>query len=298
MSKEKHLIVIHGRATKPSKKEKNRLVKKSIIHGLGRVSESSADKVLSGEVKFKPVYYGDVSNREMMKAGKKSKADLNGRDSAYDNAPCEEDGSYDDSLKTLFERDSFTKSAYKKLLKENDDLRGLDELAGPVMRALKFFGLSDRVLRSLLPDMGAYLMQRKVGSEIRFRLHQQLEKSLKSGADVCLVSHSMGCLVSYDVLWKYSHMSEYKHLRGKKVSRWITLGNPLGDPTVRQNLYGAHERDDARYPADIIDRWVNFSAHDDIVAYNFWVGEGSNPHKLYGYLDHPNVATEIADLIQ
>lgn len=35
--RKKHLIVIHGRATKPSATEKRRLVKKSLLHGINRL---------------------------------------------------------------------------------------------------------------------------------------------------------------------------------------------------------------------------------------------------------------------
>jgi hypothetical protein len=36
----------------------------------------------------------------------------------------------------------------------------------------------------------------------------------------------------------------------------------------------------------------------DKKIYNFWSGSGgSNPHKLYGYLDHPDVAKEIANWV-
>lgn len=109
------------------------------------------------------------------------------------------------------------------------------------------------------------------------------------------------------------------------MSRWITLGNPLGEPGVRDNLYDAADADDGRYPNHIVDRWINVAAHDDFVAhdediandfkamtdrrligsiddrriYNFWVGTaGSNPHKFYGYLDHPDVAKDIANRIR
>jgi hypothetical protein len=101
---------------------------------------------------------------------------------------------------------------------------------------------------------------------------------------------------------------------------------------VRDNLIDApFDEEEDRYPTNV-DKWVNISAQDDFVShdgtmqddfkamrrkqkingehrapvgsisdhriYNFWAGdEGSNPHKFYGYLDHPKVATEIASWI-
>ena len=122
-------------------------------------------------------------------------------------------------------------------------------------------------------------------------------------------------------------MSEYRDVQEKsaRVNLWLTLGNPLGEPGVIDNLYDSNEREDGKYPKDIINRWINISARDDFVAHdekvsddyramkqlgyvrelkdivnihNFWEGtQGSNPHKFYGYLDNPTVAREIAKWI-
>lgn len=318
-----HLIVIHGRATKPSEKEKRRLVKSSVLHGLDRVSPEAADKIRSKKVRLSLAYYGDVNNAEMIKAGKKTAADLKGKDSAHDNAPCELNGSYDADLQQHFDRKTFTKSAYKKLLKDEKDSRAIDNVASAISGLLNIIGLSDNIIRAATPDMGAYMTTRQVGSLVRQRLQKILKPSLKRGDDICLVAHSMGCIVSYDVLWKFSRMSEYADIRDKRLTRWITIGNPLGEPGVQDNLYDANEKRDGKYPTNIGD-WINIAAHDDFVAhdedigddframkrkgfaqsirderiYNFWAGDsGSNPHKHYGYLDHPSVAKEIADWV-
>lgn len=322
--RKQHLIVIHGRATKPSEKEKRRLVRLSVIHGLERVSKSAATKIRTGKVKMSLAYFGDISNAEMIRANKKSSSELKGRDPLHPGTPCEKSGSYDSDLKELFEVSKFSKAAYRKLLKEVPDSRMLDNVASAVSGVLNLIGLSDNVIRAATPDMGAYLTTRKVGSEVRERLQKYLEPSLRRGDDICLVAHSMGCIVSYDVLWKYSHMSEYRAIRERNISRWITIGNPLGEPGVQDNLIDAHEAAEDRYPRNVR-RWINVAAHDDFVAhdedieddfremkrhghigriqdkeiYNFWTGSsGSNPHKLYGYLDHPKVAGEIADWIR
>ena len=136
---------------------------------------------------------------------------------------------------------------------------------------------------------------------------------------MAIVAHSMGCIASYDVLWKLSHMSEYRKYHDRAVSLWLTLGSPLGEPAVRESLYDASEPADGVYPRNVR-RWVNIAAHDDFVAHDesvaddfremsalgceivdlpkihtFWVGtDGMNPHKFYGYLDHPDVARQIA----
>lgn len=327
----KHLIIIHGRATKPSGSTKKDLVLKALLHGLERIDVAAAKAVRTDKVKFSFVYYGDVSNREMIKAGSKSKKDLpDTNDAKYEFKPCETADSYNEDLDRLLARSTsaFGKADYKKLLKEHKDKRWLDEAATVTSAVASLFGLNDEVVSRATPDMGAYLMTRKVGSEVRERLAEPLKPALLNGDDVCLVSHSMGCIVSYDVLWKFSQMSEYRAVqnKGNRVSLWLTLGCPLGEPGVIRNLYDANERGEGKYPKNIIKNWLNMAAHDDFVAhdrdvrddfvdmwrkyryvapikdrrvYNFWVGtQGTNPHKFYGYLDNPQVAAPIAKWIR
>ena len=326
----KHLIVIHGLSTKPAGRKKEELVRRSLLHGLERVDTAAAKAVGTPKVKYSFVYYGDVSNREMVNAGAKSKKDLPAaNDTEYEFKPCEEEDSYDEDLDLLLARSTsaFGKADYKKLLAQHRDRRWLDEAASVTSAVASLFGLNDEVVARATPDMGAYLMTRKVGSEVRERLAKPLKPALLDGDDICLVSHSMGCIVSYDVLWKFSQMSEYRAIqnKGTRVALWLTLGCPLGEPGVIKNLYDANERDEGKYPKNIVRNWLNIAARDDFVAhdrdvaddfadmrrkhrfvdsirdkriYNFWAGtQGTNPHKFYGYLDNPQVATPIAEWI-
>jgi hypothetical protein len=327
MPARKHLVVIHGRATKPSYSEKNRLVIKSLLHGLERTDSKAASRIHDQKVKLSFVYYGDINNREILVKSPEKKKELKGRnDPRYGGGPCEPAGSYDADLARMFGQTDFSKRAYRKHLDRVRDLRGLDNAATVISGVASLLGLNDNVLRRVTPDMGAYLLSRKTGSEIRERLQAPLQKALLAGDDICLVSHSMGCIVSYDVLWKFSQMSEYTAIQKSKaqVNLWLTLGNPLGEPGVIGNLYDSNEREDGKYPKHIIDQWLNIPAEDDFVAhderiendfrtmkrlgyakirdlpkiYNFWVGsDGANPHKFYGYLDNPTVAKQIAGWI-
>lgn len=322
----KHIIIIHGRASKPSGSKKQELIMKSFLHGLGRVDEKAANAVKKGKVKCSVVYYGDINNQLLIAAGAKTKKEFPGKnDPEYGNAPCEAPDSYDADLDRLLARstDAFGKKDYQKLLADHKDRRWLNEAASVTSAVASLFGLNDEIVAKATPDMGAYLQSRKVGSEVRERLAVPLKPALLEGEDICLVSHSMGCIVSYDVLWKYSQMSEYRDVQnsGNRVSLWLTLGCPLGEPGVKKRLYDANEPTDGIYPRNIIQNWVNVAAYDDFVShdskivddfgemrsrgwlrsikdqriYNFWTGaDGTNPHKFYGYLDHPDVATQIS----
>lgn len=326
MSRKKHLFIIHGRSTKPSEADKKKMVMTALRHGLNRADSTgdAAKRLNSRDVKYTFVFYGDISNQRMLEKNPSLRKKLTATDPKH-GTPCEPPDRFKAPLTKLLGVTSQTKKAYKKHLAAHRDMRGLDNVASMVSWIANLTGLSDNVVKAATADMGAYLMERKTGSDIRERLATPLKKALKAGHDICLVSHSMGCIVSYDVLWKFSQMSEYRDIQacGNRISEWITIGNPLGEPGVRKNLYDANEREDGRYPKHIIKRWLNIPARDDFVAhdntieddfremgskgynyvefiedhpevYTFWTSEkGTNPHKLYGYLDCRIVADQI-----
>jgi hypothetical protein len=321
----KHLLLVHGRATKPARQEKERLVKQALLHGLERVSARAAEAVRSGRVATSLAYYGDINNRLVLAAQPRLRAHMVQVDGVW----YERDGSYDRDLEKLLARPTGEHSAeaYARLLREVPDRSWRDEVARVGGAILNFLGLGRRTLIARLPDLGRYITSRVEGSAIRERLQEPLKEALVTTGDVAIVAHSMGCMVSYDVLWKLSRMSEYRHYRDREVSLWLTLGSPLGEPAIQRGLYDADEPADGRYPTNIR-RWVNIAARDDYVAHdgsiaddfremvrrgligaeaivdrpricNLWVGtDGSNPHKLYGYLEHPEVAREIAAWIE
>lgn len=324
----KHLILIHGRATKPNKVEKCRLLKKSLLSGLAHVDNFAAKAIEENRVKLSFAYYGDLLNNLLVAANPGlAKNMVRENDSWF-----ERSNSYDADLARLLERpvSKFTAADYEAFLETVRDGRGLDDLARILSPGANFVGLTEAVIKNALPDLGAYLKSRVVASAIRERLQEPLLEALKAGDDIALVSHSMGCIVSYDVLWKFSRMSEYRSVWDRKVSLWLTLGNPLGEPAVKCELYDSNEPYDGKYPANI-GTWLNISAHDDYVAhdgdvaddfnemlqvrqqgrpligriedsdriYNFWAGQdGSNPHKFYGYLCHHAVAEHLATWIR
>ncbi|WP_019424578.1 hypothetical protein [Paenibacillus sp. OSY-SE] len=320
----KHLVIIHGRAKKPECNEMERLVRTSLIAGLRRVNENAAIAVEQNTIKMTFVYYGDINNRILIKDDsnlKKKMVEVNGN---WYVRP----GSYDADLQHLLERptDRHTEKDYEEWIQDAGLIRIYDDLARVMSPIFSIFGAEDRMIAKLLPDLGSYLLSRVVGSEIRERLQLPLKKILLEDEDIALLSHSMGCMVSYDVLWKFSRMSEYKELWDKKIKLWMTLGNPLGEPAVQRNLYDSNEPQDGRYPKNIIN-WININAKDDYVAhdgdvnddfhlmlsrnlvqkiedfpriYTFWKdSDGTyNPHNFFAYLNHPTVADQLNKWIQ
>lgn len=324
---QKTMILIHGRSTKPSASAHRKLIRAALLNGLRRVDHVAADKVLSGEIHLAFAYYGDLNNRLLLEDdGDIIKELVAHNDEIYNLAPCLAAGPLARGIDRLRAVEAHDAANYARFLAQYDDNRWFDEIADAVSAVASVTGLSEHVVKWATADMSQYLMTRQVGSEVRQRLQMHLKPALEQKADICLVSHSMGCIVAYDVLWKYSRMSEYRQLQNvdAKVSLWLTLGCPLGEPGVRDNLYDAAERGADRFPKHIIGEWVNMAAEDDFVAhdgtmendfremvrlgyvrsikdykmFNFWQENGElNPHNFYGYLDNPSVAREIAGWI-
>lgn len=330
---DQRIILIHGRSTKPAKKAHIALQKRALLAGLQRANPTKAKKLKDGKVKLDVVYYGDINNRILAEASAKTKKQLTEKDPDFSNAPCLPSASIATALDDLEQIKNYNKSAYRKILKANKDLRFLDE-ASWALSTLSAIAtmtvLNMAAIKYATADMGAYLMRRSVGSAIRERLQAPLKRALMRGDDVCLLSHSMGCMVAYDVLWKFSRMSEYRAVQetGNKV-RWITLGCPLGEAGVKANLYDANERGfpggTDKHPKDIVDFWHNVAAVDDFIShdstmkgdyrlmksfgyvqdikdrriYNCYAENGtSNPHKLYGYLMNAACTGLVADWIK
>ena len=330
---DQRIIMIHGRSTKPAKKAHAALQKRALLTGMERANPAKAAKLKSGKVKLDIVYYGDINNRIMAEASAKARKDLTAKDPDLGNAPCVPSASIETALDDLEKIKNYNKAAYRKVVKANKDLRFLDEAAWALstFSAITTMTIANvAAIKFATADMGAYLMRRKVGSAIRERLQAPLRRALMRGDDICLVSHSMGCMVAYDVLWKFSRMSEYRAIqdKGTKV-RWITLGCPLGEAGVKANLYDANERSfpggTDKHPRNIVSTWDNVAAVDDFIShdstmkgdyramtkygyaesikdrriYNCYAESGtSNPHKFYGYLMNAACTQLVTDWIK
>ena len=318
----KHIIIVHGRSTKPRREEKVRLVLAALRHGLTRAGFEVEANAVGAKIPVSVAYYGDVNNAVLWAAAQRPRRPIA---PGYLDWPYtyEADGSYDADLARLFElsngqQNRRTYSEYKRRYRDQGAFEEVADLISPIAG---LFGISDNVINRFLPDLGAYFGYRMVGSEVRQRLQALLVPALERGDEVCLVAHSMGSVVAYDVLWKLSRMSEYAHLHDARLSLFVTLGSPLGEPGVRTQLYDSNEPDDGCFPNNIV-HWHNFAAADDFVShdqkladdfarmrrttalktlkdhfiYTFWVGSsGLNPHKLYGYLDHHSVGRTLGE---
>lgn len=331
----KHLILVHGRDIKPAGSALAALARRAIVRGLQRAGRIDvADGVETGEIKFTSAYYGDITNRIEASYNADTAALLTAQnDAIYDFKPCFPAAALTAAFDLTDTLRTFNKASYRHVLDIAEDWRFLDEAihAASMFGELFTFGLVNSLVEvSIKWDLAVYLTSQRVGSDIRARLQDVLRQSLADGDDVCLVTHSMGCMVAYDVFWKYSFRSEYQERRDEganPVALWLTLGCPLGEVGIRRNLLDAVALEEERYPRNQFVDWINVHAEDDFIAhvqsmrsafsdmrakhycrsiidkkiYNCWhyrdASGGhlvSNPHDLYGYLMNQDTAKAIA----
>ena len=327
----KHIIFVHGRSTKPSATMKRKLTFDALVHGIEAVNPGVATQLRERKVRFSFTYYGDISNAIMAQHNAEEAARLTARnDKRYGYQPCLPYDDIDESLRRLMAITTQDEASYAQVLASYKNHRYLDDATrsfSTLLAVLTRNRANEIILKHSTADMGAYLLSRKVGSEVRERVQGPLRRAIQNRDEICFISHSMGCVVAYDVLWKFSQMSEYASLmrREPNISLWLTLGCPLGAAGVRANLYDAREHAGGRFPRAIVRDWINIAAYDDFIAhdpdmandfsemldygyvrsitdirmYNCWTHYGvSNPHKLYGYLTNHVVAQQIANWIE
>ena len=301
----KMILLVHGRHFKPPKPDLQKLWMEALRHGIERDHPEKLQAFKDAKVEL--VYYGDISNDYLSEAL---------------DEPVPDD--VDDRKSTLaelkqYKRSQFSKTNYQNLPGYNPWMEALaDTFAG----ALNLFGLSQTIIERVAPDMAEYWESNEFGSDIRAVFTEAIIRAMKKPGDICVIGHSLGSMLSYDVFWKLSHYSEYRGQPwNRDVSLWLTIGSPLADETVKQNLKGAGRSGKDRYPNNVVD-WLNIAAEDDYIShdqkvagdfkamkklgvvnsitdkriYNLAVREGkSNPHHGVGYLIHPAVSDAIAE---
>ncbi len=105
-----------------------------------------------------------------------------------------------------------------------------------------------------LGDFAKYLVSRSVRTAVKEKAKEVLRPLANSGADVSIISHSWGTVVSYDAL-----LDLEVELPGLQVANLITLGSPLW--MVRRLL----DDRSGRKPKQT-NRWINVHARGDLVG--------------------------------
>lgn len=306
----KTLILLHGRGFKPPKARLKKLWVDALRFGVERDFPEMLAQFDAARIEF--VYYGDTSNAFLSKlTGTSIPDDFSTREATLE------------GLK-LWTASQFNKATYEGLAGKESYKEGLADILSAV---LSFTRLGDDVISLVAPDMKEYWMGYKspFGSAVRAPVTRPLKRAFNRGDSVCIIAHSLGSLIAYDVLWKFSYMSEYRpDYCGKLVDLFLTIGSPLGDDTVQRGLFGASANNERQFPCNI-QHWVNIAAEDDFIChdkrikndyrdmlkwhlvdsiedhkiYNLSLRDGrSNPHHSMGYLIHPTLTKVLVDWLR
>lgn len=258
-------------------------------------------------------YFGDLTNALLESRGERydEALDLGDRSSALN------------SLRAVPMRKRFGIRQYDCLPGKSAIKEFAANLAAPVLGAI---GLTVPLISCVSKDAAEYLAGKTDYAEkVRVRVRTKLCEMFDRGDQILLLTHGMGCIVAYEVLWQLSHDAEFREkYRDAKVDAWLTLGAPLGDNHIRKKLLGAKYESPERFPTNVI-TWHNVAAEDDYTChdntladdfkrmmadrlvsavhdyhvYNLAVRYGkSNPHSSVGYYIHPRVAKIVVDWIQ
>jgi hypothetical protein len=308
---ERTIIFVHGRDFKPAAQQLLDISIDAVSAGLERDCPEMLMEFHSAGKRL--AYYGDISNAWLRDTGKHydETLDIGDRRRALQ------------ELRLLQKRKHFGMSRYERLPGKTALREFVADLAAPVLGSV---GLGGALIGRVAADVNEYWdAATDFGMLIRERVRMEIASALEQGHQVMLVSHGTGCIVAYDVLWQMSHHPDYApRYQQMKIDRWLTLGAPLGDTTVRRRVFGAQATGRGRYPTNLL-TWHNVSAEDDYLChdstladdyremlnlrlvssirdypiYNLAVRYGrSNPHSSVGYLIHPRVTKIVADWLR
>ncbi|MBP7738159.1 MAG: hypothetical protein KA369_19445 [Spirochaetes bacterium] len=301
MFRKKIIICIHGLANKPEKKLLEQWCKTSIREGFKTIEKQGTPFTL------KLVYWADLMYEKPQDPNETDKKSDSYFDDPY--VPGNPDDYKD------FKPSNMKQKVLDKVEKKLDAMYFKED------SFINFDKFANIMVRRLFKDLDLYyhkdcpviryrgLLARDA---IRMRLAEVLRKYHRR--DILLVAHSMGTIISYDVL---THTTP-----DVPIHTLITIGSPLAMPLIMKQILIEQGRDFKKEqkpvtPESITTAWYNYADLDDPVAIIYKIGDDyrpnsrgvspkdtiiynnyeidgdRSPHKLYGYLRAPEVARAI-----
>jgi hypothetical protein len=299
------IILVHGLANKPEKKLLAKWSKKSIREGFKTIS---IKKLFFG---FELVYWADLMHeRPQTSKIKDEKSDEFLNDPYVPGNPID----YENYEPSQLKQKILTKLEQK-----------LDKIFFDGEKSfLNYEKFSSIIIRKLFKELDYYYhkdcpVKRFIGIKakqaIRERLSLILDKYRKK--QILLIGHSMGSIISYDVLTQTS--------KDIQIDTFVTIGSPLGLPVIVKKILEEQglPSDKSIKPSspENIQAWYNFSDLGDPVSINYELSDdyeknsrGIGPadsiiynnykyegkrdaHKLYGYLRAPDVSKLLYDFL-
>jgi hypothetical protein len=312
----KVIIGVHGLANKPKKSILEKWWKQSIAEGLK--INASCEKNFT----FKMVYWADKLYKYRIHQDEKFKFDALYNDEPYVEAdPDDLVEKEDDIWDTLHAMARGMLGTAADVAKEKFEMDGFaDWVLGKCLKDLAFY-YSDEPL--LVGDNGEPALARDV---LRGILRSEIQQVIDNDpeAEIMLIPHSMGTIISYDVLREIGR----KENNTIEIPHLVTIGSPLGLPHVLYKIKKESGDHEVRTPTIVTKSWLNFADKKDIVAADFKLRgdykvnknnvqvvddlvyntyhtidsvtgkEKSNHHKSYGYLRTPEVSWHIRNFLE
>lgn len=167
--------------------------------------------------------------------------------------------------------------------------------------------LTQWITRRFLTDVAAYFYDQEARDAIQDRLSSIL---VEGGGPYVIVSHSLGTVITYEVLRRTTAI-------GFKVPLWVTLGSPLGIKEVHDIIHKVTPNEPKPSAPKAVMRWCNFADRLDPVAMDQKLANdftktppiedktivnldtlkirGFNPHSALGYMGHPDVQKVVLE---
>jgi hypothetical protein len=214
--------------------------------------------------------------------------------------------------------------AFKKQLTESIHQQLFKLVAGK-SGFMNINAVSDIILHRMFQELDTYYHHRLRDAYRRLRPAKELFRNELANLiiknrkkSICILAHSMGTIIAYDVLL---HM-----VRDIPVHTLITFGSPLGFPVIIRKIrheLGRDENDERPLPTPecLQQHWLNFSdledqtclnynlrnnytensnrvrPFDEIVYNNYECYGVKNPHKAYGYLRTAEVTRAVYNFL-
>ncbi|MEE9368965.1 MAG: hypothetical protein V3V05_08875 [Pontiella sp.] len=296
----KIIIAIHGLGNKPSAEILEESWLNAIHEGLDQINKNRKN------IPVKMVYWADVSYPQPL------------------------DAEIDDSEDPLFLKEPYTASPSTAEQHERKSRRlyilrfienHLDQFFLKKNLKETFPEIMTMLMERYFSDLDTYYSEECIALQnenysAKAAIQERLRSILQEYADheILLISHSMGSIVAFDVLWAASESFS--------VRTFVTMGSPLGLPPIIARIFQAQkdllpQLKQPRAPDCIWPHWYNISDRRDTVALDhtlrddyavnvkglkvvdllvtndYQINGESNPHKSYGYLRTPEVARII-----
>lgn len=297
------VIGIHGLSNKPPKKLLTQWWRKSIEEGLSKIHKSPT------KFDFKMMYWADLLYATPLSLNAKDPDD-----------PLHIDEPYISEKELKIKAKKGLIQLFKNLIQYIKEIvflsrLGLNKFRKPFNAIVKIgFKDLDTYYNEEIPK-NEQMFEDYFRNKVRRRFIRLLLKN--KNKDILIVAHSMGSIITYDVLLALKHRVNVKH--------FIALGSPMGLPLIRENIMKDHQlpfEGEAFPPTpagiahwhSFCDREDNIGAHYNLAEYyvknesgvkpigkfvenNYkeWVTD--NAHKSFGYLRCVEVAEVINEFL-